>query len=546
MKVIENLLQEKSFQHSAKAKQKRHTFSGGIALPGSKIELASDGSGTQQRHNGIHVTPTAGFVVKSRAGAEKDKDRKIFVNVCSSDALVSPHKAHKLNDEGNEVEGTTVPVAVGPLRICHDRAGQPSFVVDCVVHPTVIENCETDTTGGYRDFVSQLVIQYVETKYKDEVVPIDKKYRTPRMKYHGYVDRTTGLSADKSHKHAAIAKQWVRDGRAEPRIEQVDTPSKPLLAIPNLSDGAKAKDFLLDVTIETSDFKIYPVLEFLKSEMCLGWQDHQRVFSMKDLDFAPMLAAALDETSLGLYTSCDLPHPLLVDAPDHAQRFRIHVKIPDSLLHTVDIRVSAFLVTVEAAGFKKAKCVLPFYSQSKSAKSTYDLDSQLLKIWVNVSNEPMELGPDPGTNQWNVRHGINKYPAKGAAQAEEKPSGLGQIDGDDVESDGMAEDVALPEDCFHAKDVTSQYMLDLQKKERDEKREKASKIQDTFENDPNTIVLPANSSCGSPIKEVQWSEGLAEPSCVDVGKFSSPFRVVEESIGKTVSIMPLACRFLLD
>jgi hypothetical protein len=170
------------------------------------------------------------------------------------------------------------------------------------------------------------------------------------------------------------------------------------------------------------------------------------------------------------------PSLLLVDAPDHAQQFRIHAKIPDSLLHTVDDRVSAFLVTGEAAGFKKAKCVLPFYSLSKSAKSTYDLDSQLLKIWVNVSNEPMELGPDPGTNQWNGRHGINKYPAKAAAQAEEKPRGLGQIDGDDVESDGTAEDVALPEDCFHAKDVTSQYMLDLQKKERDGKREKSSKM----------------------------------------------------------------------
>ena len=70
----------------------------------------------------------------------------------------------RLNEQGEEVDGVSVPVSIGPPRPCADNRGESSVVVDCVVSPNVLADCTADETGGHRDFICQLALHYVESK----------------------------------------------------------------------------------------------------------------------------------------------------------------------------------------------------------------------------------------------------------------------------------------------------------------------------------------------------------------------------------------------
>ena len=62
---------------------------------------------------------------------------KVFLNLCSHEALGAPHLKKKLDGEGNEVEGWNIPLAVGPPRPTTDHKGDAALVYDCVVNPKV-------------------------------------------------------------------------------------------------------------------------------------------------------------------------------------------------------------------------------------------------------------------------------------------------------------------------------------------------------------------------------------------------------------------------
>ena len=107
----------------------------------------------------------------------------------------------------------------------------------------VITEIGKDASGGYRDFICQLVMQYVEQKSAKKVedgglgegnaLRIDKRYKLPKLKYHAYVDEAgkvvdpDDLKDALKNKKAGCAKQWVREaGKGEKGISEVDTDRK--------------------------------------------------------------------------------------------------------------------------------------------------------------------------------------------------------------------------------------------------------------------------------------------------------------------------------
>ena len=175
--------------------------------------LGAGGATRPATEDGIRIVPTPGFVLKT-TGTQKAPEgggireagagapQKYFVNVCSAAAVGAPKPTKRLDNEGNEVEGVSVPVSIGPPRGCADNKGTASIVVDCVVNPTVLAECVNDETGAQRDFICQLALTYVEQKYK---LTLDRKYKLPRMKYKGDPEEGAQYVRDSSKEASKVA-----------------------------------------------------------------------------------------------------------------------------------------------------------------------------------------------------------------------------------------------------------------------------------------------------------------------------------------------------
>ena len=59
-----------------------------------------------------------------------------------------------------------------------DREGKECVVIDAVMSEEVVEEARKDETGQQKDFLCQLVLQYVGSKYK---MKVDMKYKLPRF-----------------------------------------------------------------------------------------------------------------------------------------------------------------------------------------------------------------------------------------------------------------------------------------------------------------------------------------------------------------------------
>jgi hypothetical protein len=218
------------------------------------------------------------------------------------------------------VEGLSVPVAVSSVRI-GGKGGEGEFYIllpsyfcallqpvstpcpvvsfladaisfDCVVNQFVIDEIGKDASGGYRDFICQLVMQYVEQKSGKKVeeggmgegkgLVIDKRYKLPKLKYHAYVDTVTGavikpedLKKAIADKTASAAKQWVREAaKGEKGISEVDASTKKKTEKAKASAAASAKSVKVPMSnkkvpimigVEETDGSTMTLLDHAKS-----------------------------------------------------------------------------------------------------------------------------------------------------------------------------------------------------------------------------------------------------------------------------------------
>lgn len=103
-----------------------------LQLPGEDTHLKGDGSGFDQKHEGIEISPTPGFVIKTKkvlveTGDKSEDCIKVFINVCYHDVVATPGKVKKLDENGKEAEGYNLPTAVGPIRSCEDKSGNTNW-----------------------------------------------------------------------------------------------------------------------------------------------------------------------------------------------------------------------------------------------------------------------------------------------------------------------------------------------------------------------------------------------------------------------------------
>ena len=127
--------------------------------------------------DGVEITPIPQFTIKT---TNLTTSGKTFVNVCTHPDVVPPRNVKRLNEQGEEVEGLSVPVAVGIGRR-GGKGGKDSVTFDCVVNEAVMEEIAKDEQGGYRDFIVQLVMQYVENKSEKKVEEGGEKERGKRQ-----------------------------------------------------------------------------------------------------------------------------------------------------------------------------------------------------------------------------------------------------------------------------------------------------------------------------------------------------------------------------
>ncbi|KAJ8613913.1 hypothetical protein CTAYLR_009580 [Chrysophaeum taylorii] len=170
-----------------------------LELPGEKV-LRKDGTTRASKEASLKIVPSPGFALKTVGHKksefrERTEQQKYFINVCSHEAVSSPRRAKQLDDGGEEVEGVSVPVSIGPERLDTDNKGDACVVVDCVVNPSIL-------VPDQRDFLCQLAISYVEKKYD---LVLDRKFKLPRLAYKG-----------------GPCEQWIRDDSKRPKITRVE------------------------------------------------------------------------------------------------------------------------------------------------------------------------------------------------------------------------------------------------------------------------------------------------------------------------------------
>ena len=102
-----------------------------VTLPSGNSQLKSDGTGIDEKHDGISIQPEQGFVIKSKsflaitpssaaaaaaAAAGGDSDHhvdasKVFINVCYHKSIEPIAPQTNLDANGKEVEGLNLPLA---------------------------------------------------------------------------------------------------------------------------------------------------------------------------------------------------------------------------------------------------------------------------------------------------------------------------------------------------------------------------------------------------------------------------------------------------
>ncbi|GMH92311.1 hypothetical protein TrVE_jg7556 [Triparma verrucosa] len=477
-----------------------------VKMPDGR-KMAADGT-IKNDQEGCLITPEPVFSVKT---SDNKSGRKVFINVCTHEKVTEPRTVKRLNPQGEEVEGLSVPVAVSSVRI-GGKGGEDTISFDCVVNQFVIDEIGKDASGGYRDFICQLVMQYVEQKSGKKVeeggmgegkgLVIDKRYKLPKLKYHAYVDAVTGavikpedLKKAVADKTASAAKQWVREAaKGEKGISEVDASTKKKTEKAKASAAAAAKS----VKVPMSNKKV-PIM--------IGVEETDGS-TMTLLDHAKSVGEKLELSDLpkpnpdGIDVSQLLMEPLLCDAPDSVKSIVISCPLRRDSGPNSDLDMAAFSASITAPGFIKTTAILPYPCVWKKATATYDAGAQMLTVRVPVMKASVDSDPDVGSRAWGLAQALGGNDDEGmpverrsgdrggdgtgkndksSGLKEDKfhlkvPKGYNQYSGE--YQDGDREDEGndtgeLPEDRFHKNDIMSQHILDQQATERQKKIDKA-------------------------------------------------------------------------
>lgn len=163
------------------------------------------------------VTPTPSFVIKTHVESTTapkaphpvtvaplcTAGTKLFINLCYHEAMPPMRRLSRPGPSGEAEEGVHVPLAVGHLKEERDNKDAPCLVCDLIMHPDVIRDCDRDGSGGFRHWLVQLALQYVQMKHG---LQGSAQYAIPKLKYKGSAVSGQRIRVDKP-----IGIQEVRD-----------------------------------------------------------------------------------------------------------------------------------------------------------------------------------------------------------------------------------------------------------------------------------------------------------------------------------------------
>ena len=123
------------------------------------------GGAAKAKPQGEQVTPTPGFVAKTRSAS--NQGAKVFINICQSDHVDKPAPVPAASGADTEEVQMRIPLSLCPPREDLDKTGDVCTVYDVVFHPEAVEGSLKDEE--FRSFVMQLILHQIQEKYKDEV-----------------------------------------------------------------------------------------------------------------------------------------------------------------------------------------------------------------------------------------------------------------------------------------------------------------------------------------------------------------------------------------
>lgn len=448
-----------------------------IALPGDLHQ------------EGVLIQPEPCYVIKTKLRSADADVNKLFINIAYSNTIADPSTKKRLDAEGKEVEGLNVPVSVGSIRTCTDKAGLPALAIDVIVSPKIAQeknegNDSFSSLGmggsGSRDFLNQFIIQCVEQKCNAPTsasgqrglplssdtdgaqgggpVTVDRKYTLPKLSYQGYVHSITGLPVGKSSEFAEVAKQMVRDAKKQPVIEEVEPAkstgsSKPTVISNSIGASEPMPPIECSMSIEMADGTVKPLSDYTKdaTNSSLG---------------GDALVVAVDP-ALSLHFNGSLL--LIGDATKASNNPAVEAKVvhlecqvpccPDPKAIRVD--VSAYAVSLSSKGHSPMQCIIPMPIDTGSATCSYNTTSSSLSIRATVVADDTIDRPDIGSHPWMLQKGLSSKKEKNATSSRNigsKKNSDEKRGGSEIR-DGKDDDDIFPEDRFHARDAYSQHML---------------------------------------------------------------------------------------
>jgi hypothetical protein len=448
-----------------------------VVLPGGSSQLKSDGTGIDEKHEGIFVLPTEGFVIKTKSlkkiqtneiittqKCSESLIEKVFINVCYHDAIEKMGTKKKLDENGKEVEGLNLPLAMGPTRTCQDKSATLCIAVDAIVHPSIKDDIEKDLTGSKRDFVCQVLLQCFDQKHTT-LAPLDRKYKLPRMKYFGYIDVKSGQITRKASENTELCKQYVRNAQMKPKIEEVacSSPSES-------SRSSKLPPLSFEIAMQSTNGDEMDVQKFL-SDVCGD--------TLEIWDGSIPLCIDHDANPKFIISKVIL----VASVPG--------MQIID--LKSINVQISAFTLYVTSPNcFGATECNLPMCVDNTHVQCFFDQDRSMLKISATVLKDRMDDCADIGSQPWLIAKALSiENTPQATKKAKEKSvesieSVINSIcDNDDpyllkspfpwknqnsiTSIDTNNSKLDLPEDQFHSKDSMSQHIMQQQEEERQEK-----------------------------------------------------------------------------
>lgn len=441
-----------------------------ISLPDGNSLLNSDGSGLDQAHEGIFIRPQPGFTIKTKS----IKQQKLFINVTFHDAIQEPGTKKKLDESGKEVEGLNLPLSMGLIRQCSDREGNECVAVDGILNPVIREQMEQDATGSQRDFVCQLLMQCFVQKYKD-LAPLDRKYSLPKMCYFGYIHVTSGEIVRKKSDEVQVLKQYIKDLRSTPKIEDVSRS-------PCDTRQAKKEDVSLSAPI-----CIHTSLQLSDGQQ-LSVQQYLNVLKVSN-GSAPCYV--LEEWDQSL--------PLPFDTDHNGDTKVTHVIAKASItkchLKSMAISVSTYSLHISGTTYHPTQCILLFPVEPREVVCKVNMETLELCMTMAVQTTATDEDADVGSEQWLIARALSRGKPNSSPKIKSAQAKNSLEESREMAASAMNEDtddpfhlqslfpwnrdkplekqqekhVGLPEDKYHEKDFSSQHLMQQQEEEKMQK-----------------------------------------------------------------------------